>query len=250
MKELSWQAILQAQQQDFIQRLKHSLSLYPPEGDVVTLSCLDSNQFCKVSYHSERIKISFDEEQEVEIDNFCWEQADKFNDGYEPDAYMNCKIGKIGEEAVKIYLYDLITGVNYEISNHGDGGLDFSLKNNKNIGIQVKTKTLSRVTYTHICQHDLSYDDVIYAKIDLSESEADRVDDVRWSINQKEIAQNQVLICVLLMNFIEADKIEGNSYDCIIAGFKPTAEIKSARDLKMQDLLYIGGIRPFLESLS
>ncbi len=96
----------------------------------------------------------------------------------------------------------------------------------------------------------MSYDYVIFAKIDLYESEADRVDDVRWSINQKEIAQNQVLICVLLMNFIEADKIEGNSYDCIIAGFKPTAEIKSARDLKMQDLLYIGGIRPFLESLS
>lgn len=59
MKELYWQGILQAQQQDFIQRLKHSLYLYPPEGNVVTLSSLDSNPFCSVSYHSELIKISF-----------------------------------------------------------------------------------------------------------------------------------------------------------------------------------------------
>lgn len=103
MKELSGQAILEAQQQDFIPRLKHSLTLYPSEGNVVTLSCLDSNPFCKVSYHSERIKISFIEEQEIEIDNFCKEQVYKFNEEYDPDAYMNYKIDKIAEEAVKIY---------------------------------------------------------------------------------------------------------------------------------------------------
>lgn len=202
MKELSWQAILHAQQQDFIQRLKHSLTLYPPEGDVVTLSCLDSNSFCKVSYHSERIKISFYEEQEIEIDNFCCEQVYKFNEDYDsddPDAYINYKIGKIGEEAVKIYLNDLITEVDYEIYDYGDGGLDFALKNHKNIGIQVKTKTLNRVTCKHIYKHNLTYDD-IYTKIDLYESAPDRVNNIMWTISQKEINQNQVLICILLRN--------------------------------------------------
>jgi hypothetical protein len=33
-----------------------------------------------------------------------------------------------------------------------------------------------------------------------------------------------------------------------MVGFKPTEEIKS-HDLKIQDLYYIAGIRPFLESL-
>lgn len=57
------------------------------------------------------------------------------------------------------------------------------------------------------------------------------------------------------MNTIVKDEIRGvrdeisGSYDLIIAGFKYTANIKPG-DLKIQDLLYCGGIRPFLESLS
>lgn len=57
------------------------------------------------------------------------------------------------------------------------------------------------------------------------------------------------------MNTIVKDEIRGvrdeisGSYDLIIAGFKYTANIKPG-DLKIQDLLYCGGIRPLLESLS
>ncbi|MBK1988860.1 hypothetical protein A0J48_015160 [Sphaerospermopsis aphanizomenoides BCCUSP55] len=242
MKELTWQDVLQAQQQDFIQRLKYSLN--KPEYDNLTLSCFDYHPvYCEKSYPSERIIISRFLEQE--IDKFCCELLKKYNQGFTVDDYMNHKIGKIGEEAVNIYLDKLITGVDYKIHSGGDGGIDFMLKNNKNIGIQVKTKSLNRITSINpIIENHLDY-----INMDLYETQIDRFDEIKWTIKQDEIKKNKVLVCVLLMNHIVVDNIQG-SYDCIITGFKPTAEIKDSGDLKMQDLLYSGGMRPFLESFS
>lgn len=245
MKELSWQVVLQEQQEDFVKRLKDSLSLYP----LATLSCLEYNLPCNISYHSERIKILFDEDKEIELNNFCLELVDKVNAEYEQDTFISCKIGKIGEEVIKKYLGNLITDVDYQIYDYGDGGLDFSLINYKNISIQVKTKTLSRITLTKICKDNLNNNDIVNAQIELYENGIDKIDDISWTISEKEIAQNKVLICVLLLNYVEADTIKGNYYDCIIAGFKPTSEIMHFDNLKIQDLFYIGGIRSWFKLL-
>ncbi|MBD2570166.1 hypothetical protein [Anabaena lutea] len=246
MKELTWQKVLQAQQQDFIQRLKYSLS--NPEYDNLTLSHFNYHPFyCERSYPSERIIISaLDEEK---IDRFCGELAEKYNHEPAVDSYMNYKIGKLGEEAVKVYLNNLITGVDYKIHSGGDGGIDFLVKNNKHIGIQVKTKTLNRISLRDICKNKLSEDDVDECGFYLWQDRMTRIDSIKWNIQSEEIHQNKVLICILLMNYIVVDKISSEC-DCIIAGFKPTAEIKYSGDFKMQDLLYSGGIRPFLESLN
>lgn len=123
------------------------------------------------------------------------------------------------------------------------------ITNNKTIGIQVKTRALDRITFREIYKYELNDYDVIDAKIQLHLSASDRIDDITWSISKKEIDRNQVLICVLILNWIEVEQIEGNSYDCVIAGLKPTGEMKNAQSFTMKDLLYSGGLRPYLESL-
>lgn len=247
MKELTWQKVLQAQQQDFIQRLKRTFDTEEPE--VVTLSFFDYHPYyCDAFYPSERIRISV-EPLEEEINKFSRKLVQKFNPEPAEDAYMNYKIGKLGEEAVKVYLNNLITGVDYQIHSGGDGGIDFSVKNNKHIGIQVKTKTLNRISLRDICKNKLSEDDVDECGFYLWQDRMTRIDSIKWNIKSEEIHQNKVLICVLLMNYIVVDKISSEC-DFIIAGFKPTPEIEYSGDFKMQDLLYSGGMRPFLESLS
>jgi len=247
-KELSWKEILEAQQQDFIQRLKYSLSHHDTrEEELVTLSCLEANQYGTVSYHSESINIEFDEEKEEEIHNFCRELVYKFYEEYGPDEYVSYKIGKIGEEAVKIYLGDLVTEVDYTLYESGDSGTDFWLKSNRNIGIQVKTKVLSRITDKDIFRYEVN--DCFDWEIDLYISQPERVGDLNWSINEREIAKNKVLICVVFLNFVEADQIRGSSYKCIIAGFNPLEKMNNTQDFKIKDLLYSGGIRPYLQSL-
>ena len=251
MKELSWQGILEAQQQDFVQRLKHSLNRYSSECDEVTLSRLDSNPFCSASYHSELITISFDEPQEEELHNYVEELVYKFFGEYDPDKYANYKIGKIGEEAVKLYLGNLVTKVDYVIYEYGNRGTDFRLVSNNNIGIQVKTKSLYRITNKDIWENEMDNWFVNDVMNDFYENGKDRVDDISWSIDQKEINGNRLLICVLLLNGIEADTIQlqNNQYKCVMAGFKPTGEMKYAQSFKMKDLLYSGGIRGYLETL-
>ncbi|MEC4813346.1 MAG: hypothetical protein SAK29_08760 [Scytonema sp. PMC 1069.18] len=234
MKEPSWQGILQGQQQDFIQRLKYYLCVYPQEADVVFLNRLISNHYCKLSYHSELISILFDCEQEEEIHNFCLEIFNKFNLEYHPDDYMNNKIGKIGEEAINVCLGDLVTKVDYKIYERGDQGIDLLLINNQSIGIQIKTKTLNRITFREIDKYKLNNYDVNDTELQLHLSASDRIDNITWSISEKEIATNTVLICVLILNSIAVDQIEGNSYDCVIAGFKPTREMKNAQSLTMK----------------
>lgn len=182
MAELTWQKVLQAQQQDFIQRLKRSLDIEKTE--VVTLSCLDYDYHYGFyeCYPTEKISISLFERREEEIDQFCWELAEKFDEDFSEDCYMNNKIGKLGEEAVKIYLDELITKVDYEIYCGGDGGSDFFLKKNNNIGLQVKTKTLNRISFKD--EDNLNDEDLYIEYMALSSSLSGMIDKVNWSISQ------------------------------------------------------------------
>jgi hypothetical protein len=257
MTKLTWHGILEAQQKDFIQRLKSYLSGYEPEspGSPVTLSCLEHDFYeqCECHY-SEIIEIHYPFPQfEEDIDNHSYQMINKFPRqsnyySYE-DCYANYKIGKLGEEAVKICLDKLVSKVDYKIDELGDGGSDFYLASNKSIKLQVKTKVRSRIYQREkdeinervVCYYDRRLN---------SRDNIDELDNIKWSINSKEVKNNSLIICVLMLNPVAGDEIIGQGYSLAIAGFKPTDMINNRESIKIKDLFYGGGIRAYLESIS
>ncbi len=260
MTKLSWSRFLELQQKEFIERLKSYLSGNHPEspGSPVTLSRLvhDFDQQCECHY-SELIKIYYPHEVFAEeIEDYSYQMADYYYDEehekYEyEDYYANYKIGKLGEEAVKICLGNLISNVDYQIHEFGDGGSDFYLASNKNIKLQVKTKVRSRILQRKIYEMGEEFDWYQHQH-DFwinSRDEIDKIDNISWSINEKEVNNNKILICVLMLDDVIGDKIEGRGYSLVMAGFKPTDMINDIKSIKMKDLFYSGGIRGYLEFL-
>jgi tetratricopeptide (TPR) repeat protein len=172
----------------------------------------------KEGQHSELKVISG--ERLKQLRNFCWEMANKFKQQYDvKNIFFNNMKGKLGEEVVKIRLGDFVTEIDYEKRIGGDGKIDFTLTSDSSIGIQVKTR------YGYF-------------------------DKVQWTIDREEIEKNAVLVCILCQEeFSEMEK----EYALIIAGFLPTNMIKSIGDktlVGIDELLYPGGLRGYLENLS
>ena len=189
-----------AKQTDFINKLRAGDSLY---------HLITGQQGEKIVISSERL---------YRLRDFCWEITDKYKDRSEDihKTFLNNFKGCLGEEAVKDYLGDLITSVNYEIKAGGDGKVDFTLTDNPNIGIQVKTRQ-------------------------------GNINTVKWSISKDEIKKNTVLLCVLIQETI--DEVRGE-YNLILAGFLPTSQIDigidERADLGIERLFYCGGLNSYL----
>jgi hypothetical protein len=258
MTKLSWQGILESQQRDFIQRLKAWLDDHHPQSQdsSVTLSHLDYD-FSEQgeSYHSEIINIYYPLENFLPLNDFCEKMTNHYchdNDKLEyEDYYANYLMGKIGEQAVKICLGALISDVDCQIYESGDGGSDFSLTSNKNIKLQVKTRARARIIQREAYEMNDNSDWYYYDCSIHSQDKINEIDNnIAWSISEKEAKLNEVLICVLMLNKVVGDKIMGAEKSLLIAGFKPTNMIKNRQCIKMKELFYGGGIRSYLESLS
>ncbi|MDH6105001.1 tetratricopeptide repeat protein [Anabaenopsis tanganyikae CS-531] len=200
---MDWKTILQAQQTDFINRLK--------SGNL--LQCDQPGQ------HSELTVITGDSLQQLR--RFCWRMVDIYrrSNSKSEDVFVNNMKGKLGEEVVKTRLGDLLTEVDYEEYQDGDGGVDFTLAADSSIGIQVKARQ-------------------------------GQFDQIEWSISQKEINKNAVLVCILIEEQVNEAQ---NQYHLVLAGFLPTnmtnATGGEAR-VKINELLYCGGLRGYLKSLT
>jgi tetratricopeptide (TPR) repeat protein len=120
---MNWITLLQAQQADFIERLKSGCLLH-----------------CKnIGQHSELTIISGD--KLLQLRAFCWLMADKYKiTSVVRNVFINNLKGKLGEEVVKIRLENFITEVDYEERLGGDGKVDFTLNSNPSFGIQVKAR--------------------------------------------------------------------------------------------------------------
>ncbi len=134
------------------------------------------------------------------------------------DVFINNLKGKLGEEVVKARLSDLVTEVDYEKRQRGgDNKVDFRLTSDPSIGIQVKAR------------HD-------------------SIDKVRWSISKEEVEINAILLCILIQEEVSEAQAE---YHLILVGFLPTELVKSLgkTSFKIDELLYGGGLRSYLENL-
>ncbi|ERT08531.1 putative tPR repeat protein [Lyngbya aestuarii BL J] len=282
MQELTWEKLLISQQQDFIARFKYDVqnSLASGYDGIERQYLLSKFRFYDENYKNydaflfEIIQIDlyfddvYDHPEEDDplflgqyIDRFCMEMSYKyyqinedyweykyrqcFETFYQADQYMNHYIGKLGEEVVKLYLGGLITEVDYNLYQYGDGGVDFRLTKDKNIGIQVKTHALFRIDTQTKVDHNLDGGDIFsifFQNISTSIAE------VKWQVTPDELNKNKVCIFVLLLSFVEG---EGTSPqpELLMAGWKPSHMINNINCIQMEDLFYMGGIRIYLESL-
>ncbi|AFY45466.1 tetratricopeptide repeat protein [Nostoc sp. PCC 7107] len=198
---MEWTISLRAQQLDFIQRLKTKHLLHcEVEGQHSELTII----------RGERLK---------ELEKFSWRMAEKFKETSNIHHLFKSHFkGKVGEEVLKNRLTNFITKIDYETYIYGDGGVDFTLTANSNIGIQVKTR-------------------------------CDEIDTVRWFFKEEEIKKNAVLVCILSLEDIDERKTE---YNFIFAGFLPTDLIEincKQYSCGIHELLYCGGLRSYLETL-
>ncbi|CEJ44475.1 TPR repeat-containing protein [Umezakia ovalisporum] len=200
---MDWQTILQGQQTDFINRLQ--------SGDL--LQCDHQGK------HSELTVITGDSLGQLR--DFCWDMANKYkrSSSHIRDLFVNNMKGKLGEEVVKTRLGDLLTDVDYEQYQGGDGKVDFTLAADSSIGIQVKARQ-------------------------------GKFNEIEWSISQEEINKNAVLICILIEEEVSEAQTE---YHLVLAGFLPTnmTTVRGGKArVKINELLYSGGLRSYLESLT
>jgi uncharacterized protein YjbI with pentapeptide repeats len=166
--------------------------------------------------HSELTVIS--SERTEQLRKFCWQMVKQYRQDSPQQVFIRNMKGKLAEEAIKARLADLITPVDYEKRRGGDGKVDFRLAANTAVGIQVKAR---------------------YGNID----------SVQWSISQEEVENNAVLVCVLIQE--EVNEAQGE-YNFIMAGFRPTNMIDVSNgqaSIQINQLLYSGGLRCYLESL-
>lgn len=116
---MDWIDVLQAQQADFIARLKSNSLLH----------CKEEGR------HSELTIISG--ERLNQLREFCWKMAEKYKrTSPVRDIFINNMKGKLGEEVVKSRLGNLVTDVDYQIKSGGDGKIDFTLTSITNVSIQ------------------------------------------------------------------------------------------------------------------
>ncbi|MFB2737952.1 tetratricopeptide repeat protein [Umezakia ovalisporum] len=203
---MDWQTILQGQQTDFINRLQ--------SGDL--LQCDHQGK------HSELTVITGDSLGQLR--DFCWDMANKYkrSSSHIRDLFVNNMKGKLGEEVVKTRLGDLLTDVDYEQYQGGDGKVDFTLAADSSIGIQVKARQ-------------------------------GKFNEIEWSISQEEINKNAVLICILIEEEVSEAQEAQTEYHLVLAGFLPTnmTTVRGGKArVKINELLYSGGLRSYLESLT
>ncbi|QJB45435.1 tetratricopeptide repeat protein [Dolichospermum flos-aquae] len=154
-----------------------------------------------------------------QLRDFCWDMVKKYKPTDPKNYFINNMKGKLGEEVVKSRLADFVTEVDYEKRVGGDGKVDFTLTSDSSIGIQVKARN-------------------------------GNFDKIQWSISREEIEKNAVLVCILIQEEVSEAQAE---YNLILAGFLPTNMIKFATSkalVGIDELLYSGGLRSYLESLT
>ena len=210
---------LKTQQDNFIERLQTGLnSLFT---------------FEQAGKFGEKKTISG--EELVNSREFCWQMVKKYKTSEPQEIFKNNLKGKIGEEVVKKCLGKLVIDVNYEITEGGDGKIDFTLDFKGLIGgIQVKTRYSS-------------------------------ADQVQWYINVEEIERNLVVVCVLIYRDSnqaqEFDEFQ-SEYSPVMAGFLPTYVVRdmiqenaiefengSFIKLNIKDLLHGFGLENYLVSI-
>jgi WD40 repeat protein len=203
---MDWTTPLRSLQADFIKRL---------ESDYAILHQLNNSQLR--GYHSELTVVSGEELEKIQQHSLdIADKFKKFSKNHLQNDILNNLKGKLGELVVEKYLDDLITPIDLKIRAGGDGKVDFRLKSDPSIGIQVKAR------------HGV-------------------LDKVKWEISSEEFEKNSVLVCIWIKEKISLTQPK---YSLILAGFLPKNLLNlshSGASVGIKELLYGGGLKAYLE---
>jgi tetratricopeptide (TPR) repeat protein len=208
---------LRSKQADYLQRIK-ACSTEVSNVEVVVTREFES--FCWAMAYKYSYLETLDNLTLEEVSLLKQDKHKKQNLLYQ--SYTKNFLGKLGEVAVKNFLNDLISNVNYNIDNIGDSGFDFYISDNSEIRIQVRTTTGS-------------------------------FEQVKWSVDKKILERNSVIICVLMQETLKSyEDHQRIKYNLAIGGFIPTQLLREKLEnekitLKTEDLLYFDGLKEYLE---
>ena len=218
---MDWTTSLRSQQADFIERIKSNPSSLLPWGR---------------GKHGELKVIPPDILKKLR--EFSWLMVDKYKNtkATARQVFSNQLKGKLGEEVTKECLGVFYYRIKYDIMLNGDGNVELTLTNSQKIRIRVKTN---------------------YGQ----------GGKVTWLLSPEQIEKNKVLVCVLIPKNWEGREFDEfkSEYSPIMAGFLPTVLLnqmiekgeveiqqingKKLFRLTLNNLLYGGGLRSYLESL-
>lgn len=223
---MDYLTLLRSLQNDFVGRL---------ESGTAWLKRLNGNEINH--FYSEVRCVRGDRLKQIR--NFCWQMAEKYKSNMNVrDAFLNNMKGKLGEEMIKATLGNLVTDVDYEKRFRGDGKVDFALRSNPDVCIQVKTRQIPIKT------------SLISENIEGGEIRDVEIEEIVWFVSAEEVCKNSAIVCVGIVGDVDEAQKE---YYLINAGFLPCNMI--AKDdqkiikLKIHDLLYSFGLKNYLENL-
>lgn len=230
---MDWQTPLRSQQTEFIKRLKLG-----PEN---LLFCQAENHF------SELVVIS--EETLKHIRNTSWllTERHKSTDSVR-EVFLRNLASKLGEEAVRQQMDYLLAEGSHRDLLRKSGKTKFNARQWKFFITYIRA-------YQYLNQF-LPVDLFPAGCLRLAEDPATSIQiktcseatgPVQWFFNQEEIEKNVAVVCILIRESITEAQPK---YHLVMAGFLPTSLIELKEQpmrLELEDLLYMGGLRSFLQ---
>ena len=230
---MDWQTPLKSQQAEFITRL---------QSGPTHLLCYDAeNSFSELAVISgQRLK---------QLRDACWLLAERYkNTAPVHDVFINHLIGKLGESVIKKQLSNLVAKDSFREMTGQDTDQSFNVRQWKLFITYIRSyQYLSRFISGDLFPIGylrLAANPSISLQIKACQG---KKGDLHWYINKEEIEKNAVLICVWIQEEVNEAQLE---YHLVICGFIPSnfldPEAAETR-LGLEDLLYAGGLRSFLE---
>ncbi|MBR8827442.1 MAG: SUMF1/EgtB/PvdO family nonheme iron enzyme [Gomphosphaeria aponina SAG 52.96 = DSM 107014] len=165
--------------------------------------------------HSELTVISGDKLEELY--RICTNLVERYKWAPQEQVFVNKLKSMLSEEVVRERLSDFVTPIVDDEKRELQ--IDFTVTSDPSVGIKVEA---------------------IQGNIDTG----------RWWISKEEAEKNAVIVCVWIKEEIKENK---KKYDVVLAGFIPTTMsngMNEAMSFGIDELLYGGGLKGYLESVS
>lgn len=240
---MDWISLLKAQQIDFLRRIKkpkiNNLSLLDSQvkgchAEVMKLGGESLTQLCEVARQQAEIIARNPPPIPPDYPDPS-EWAIPFEEYFQQQAQDYLVREQIVELVINQRLGKLLKKVSQDAL--------------KNMALDDEGNLLTESKFTYSLNGNSSYGVKVYVT-DGSSFNGIKKDKIRWSVSQEDVKNNQLLIFLCLFHPL-ASKFSYNK-KVVIAGFLPTSLVElSDRSLLIapSDLLYVGGLHWYLESL-
>ena len=230
---MDWKTLLKSQQADFIKRFK--------SGTENLLFCEVENQFSELAFVSnQRLK---------QLRDACWLLAERYkNTAPVHDVFIKHLTGKLGETVIKRQLSNLVAQGSYRDITGNDTSAAFNARQWKLFITYIRSyQYLSRYLNGDLFPIGylrLAANPALSIQVKACHTKANKI---QWIVSREEVEKNAVVVCIWIREEVNEAQPE---YHLFLAGFLPTTMIQLQDEkaiLELEDLLYGGGLRSFVE---